>query len=1068
MKNLTTSRNTIYKFGSSIKVIFTIIIVVLLLFGLNSSVLANDIAGGLEQGIQATGHSVVYADYSNGDAFDPNTPEGIEIYNAIAFGYIEDNYYRAAREIFIVGGKNGDIGFNISVYRFDTEEYAKDALQSGIEHNKRLLGDTTASSSSSDIPQTEEEALAQMADEMFNSSRYDITEGTFHGNPSYSGHGYTVYSSSEADQFQKEMFGDIHSYSYTWTQSNLMITILTLTDGLLDSVTPHIYTALLEVDGNPGQSSETPVPLTPQLNVTLSSNHFKQLDEEITITVKLKDQLGESVINEVVTLENIDNGSLVNLTTDNYGNVTFVVSHTSPDIALYNYKISGQKMSKTLKIPVFKAIIDIELNPITQKPYVGIIAEGTKELELTLDYYNMPDGKLSVKLLLGTVTGTAVKRSGTIELTNGKAIIKYVPPAYIADDKLTTWNDDLISWCAEDILVFSYTTWDDEVIDYEIPITLYRPPVMLVHGFTGDASTWQTLDGWLQNKKYTTVRKEYYAGNNSIPAQALELHNNIRLELDKYQTNNIKDGKVDVIAHSMGGLITRYYTNHTQYYTGQVRKLIMVGTPNHGCSWSDLQLGRLQSWIIGKHESAAEQLYENNPFIKQLNYGESIGTHLNPDMQYAVAYSYSSDPKFFGGDVVVAATSAVLNGVQSFQVNGGVHSGAINSTPMGVLGTPITDDEAIFNKIQTWLTADIFRPALKNTKVELMKTEGNVTIKSWDGANRVDKIIDESMLKDGSYKFEVYDDIITGDSKAIIRIRVNNTTVGYINLDKNSHIRIGNASSKHIDIKMLEGKARYITFKNGGMHFAVEIETKDGSWQTITGLNTDFVISLDDTTDVFVLEGQASIAAETNNDKISQRTVGEDEAANIDTAGKISDMSIEDSGESWWEDDFYKIPFFTKIKESITGLISSIQLKALSIGHSIYIVLIAALILLIIIFKSRKSKFFFWLFMIALSAFCTFLLYYFASDMQIPVISLINNFLSGFNDNIIKIGVGVILALTLLSGLVSTGTGKRKPRAYNTRRRSNYNNNAGYDYNDGYDYDDDGDDGDDGGDDGDD
>ena len=88
--------------------------------------------------------------------------------------------------------------------------------------------------------------------------------------------------------------------------------------------------------------------------------------------------------------------------------------------------------------------------------------------------------------------------------------------------------------------------------------------------------------------------------------------------------------------------------------------------------------------------------------------------------------------------------------------------------------------------------------------------------------------------------------------------------------------------------------------------------------------------------------------------------------------------------------------------------------------------------------------------------------------MQIPVIGLIDNFLSGFNDNIIKIGIGIVVAVILLSGLVSTGTGKRKPRAYNTRRRSNYNNNAGYDYNDGYDYDDDGDDGDDGGDDGDD
>ena len=224
------------------------------------------------------------------------------------------------------------------------------------------------------------------------------------------------------------------------------------------------------------------------------------------------------------------------------------------------------------------------------------------------------------------------------------------------------------------MLVFKYTTWDDEAFEYEVPIDLYRPPVMLVHGFTGDATTWMVLDEWLLKRKYTTIRKEYYAGNNSIPAQALELHKNLRKEFNRYNVNGVKDGKVDVVAHSMGGLITRYYTNHTAFYTGQVRKLIMVGTPNHGCSWVDLQLGMLQAWMLGKHEIAAKQLYQDNPFIKQLNYGEEIGAHLNPDMQYGIIYSYSINPKFFGGDGVVAATSAVLNGVVTFEVEGDVHS----------------------------------------------------------------------------------------------------------------------------------------------------------------------------------------------------------------------------------------------------------------------------------------------------------------------------------------------------------------------------------------------------------
>lgn len=40
---------------------------------------------------------------------------------------------------------------------------------------------------------------------------------------------------------------------------------------------------------------------------------------------------------------------------------------------------------------------------------------------------------------------------------------------------------------------------------------------------------------------------------------------------------------VDVIAHSYGGLIARYYVQSPEY-RGDIRNLIMIGTPNHGCA----------------------------------------------------------------------------------------------------------------------------------------------------------------------------------------------------------------------------------------------------------------------------------------------------------------------------------------------------------------------------------------------------------------------------------------------------------------------------------------------------
>jgi hypothetical protein len=408
-------------------------------------------------------------------------------------------------------------------------------------------------------------------------------------------------------------------------------------------------------------------------------------------------------------------------------------------------------------------------------------------------------------------------------------------------------------------------------------------------------------------------------------------------------------------------------------------------------------------------------------------------------MQYGIIYSYSVNPKFFGGDAVVAATSAVLNGVASFQVEGDVHSGAINDIPLGPKGTPITDDLVIFDKIKEWLSTDIFRPALKNTKVELMKIEGEVEVQTWDGADRADKVINESELKDGPYEVETYDDIITGDSKAIIRISVNDTAVGYINLDKDSHIRIGNASSRHIDIKMLEGAGRYTTFKNGGIHFAVELVAKNGDWQTVTGLDTDFVISLKDETEVLLIEGEAIVQAQTDADEIDEKIIDSDEAVYIDDTGDISKMDADDFSDMWWEDGFYKTSGMTMILQSAAGLANKMILKAQNIRYSIYVILISVILLIFITLKSGRHKLLLWFFIIVMSAFSILMLYYFVTNMQIPMLNRIDNLLSGLTDAILKMGTGAILVFILLIGFISMLTGKK-------RRRGDTDNDYGDDY----------------------
>lgn len=58
--------------------------------------------------------------------------------------------------------------------------------------------------------------------------------------------------------------------------------------------------------------------------------------------------------------------------------------------------------------------------------------------------------------------------------------------------------------------------------------------------------------------------------------------------LNEYKQNNIAASQVDIVAHSLGGLMTRsfsqkeYFKNAANYYQGYIHKLIMIGTPHRG------------------------------------------------------------------------------------------------------------------------------------------------------------------------------------------------------------------------------------------------------------------------------------------------------------------------------------------------------------------------------------------------------------------------------------------------------------------------------------------------------
>lgn len=190
-------------------------------------------------------------------------------------------------------------------------------------------------------------------------------------------------------------------------------------------------------------------------------------------------------------------------------------------------------------------------------------------------------------------------------------------------------------------------------------------PVILVHGLWSDANTWNSYSGFLQNVRSdwfsyavgdgqangimnTGLFWDQYAPTNSIHQNALELHSYIQ------GIRELKNAwQVDIVAHSMGGLISRYYIQKFMPFTERpsVSKLIMMGTPNGGSQCAD--------WITTIDPKASF------PALEQLRTDSLPWFNLSITQRHGVEFSILAGNNWFipcsfpEGDGVVSVDSAL-------------------------------------------------------------------------------------------------------------------------------------------------------------------------------------------------------------------------------------------------------------------------------------------------------------------------------------------------------------------------------------------------------------------------
>ena len=142
-------------------------------------------------------------------------------------------------------------------------------------------------------------------------------------------------------------------------------------------------------------------------------------------------------------------------------------------------------------------------------------------------------------------------------------------------------------------------------------VTPQSPPVLLIHGFLGTRGSMYMLEHRLVEDGFVVVSFNIGTLNvRDIRRSAFLIHRKIERILAQTPSQ-----KIDIVGHSMGGLIGLYYVKKLGGHV-RVRKLVMMGTPVRG-TWAALA-GVV---TLGLWSTSSWQLLPRSRFLDELSQG---------------------------------------------------------------------------------------------------------------------------------------------------------------------------------------------------------------------------------------------------------------------------------------------------------------------------------------------------------------------------------------------------------------------------------------------------------------
>ncbi|MGN6275121.1 MAG: esterase/lipase family protein [Solirubrobacterales bacterium] len=145
--------------------------------------------------------------------------------------------------------------------------------------------------------------------------------------------------------------------------------------------------------------------------------------------------------------------------------------------------------------------------------------------------------------------------------------------------------------------------------------SLALDPILFVHGWNGSASNWNTMIERFEKDGYPKSYLMAYSYSSS-QSNKVDAEKEVASHVEQLLKNTGAE-KVDIIAHSMGSLNTRWYIK----FDGGESKVddwVSLGGPNHGTEVANICFG-----------IACEEMRIGSKFLTELNAGDETPGTVN-------------------------------------------------------------------------------------------------------------------------------------------------------------------------------------------------------------------------------------------------------------------------------------------------------------------------------------------------------------------------------------------------------------------------------------------------------